>query len=150
MSAYMVSRKHIQYMVEAGFRHPGHHWNLSWYWNGSRSEMRAGDYTEAERAGQMLWDENRKSIEARYPDCVDNPENMPGPIGESFEYGRHKHSDVLGIDPVKTLKLIACYEYQACEHDGWEASEAHAYCQALRRSAINALPGYDDAPWGLN
>jgi hypothetical protein len=53
------------------------------------------------------------------------------------------------IDPVVILKAIACYEYQSCEHPGWTTSEAHAFCEALRRRMIHHLPGYEEAPWEI-
>jgi len=48
-------------------------------------------------------------------------------------------------DPLVVLKAIACLEYQSCEHPGWLDSEARVFCQALRRVAITALPGYSAA-----
>ena len=49
--------------------------------------------------------------------------------------------------PVQAIKLVHCYEYQSCEHDGWETSEAHRFTTALLSSLEHSLPGYDDAPW---
>jgi hypothetical protein len=48
---------------------------------------------------------------------------------------------------VEGLSIIACFEYQACEHPGWGTSEAHAFCGALRMKLIHCLPGYPAAPW---
>jgi len=51
---------------------------------------------------------------------------------------------------VQTLKAIACFDYQACETDDWQQSEAFAFCEALRDRAINKLPGYSEAKWGID
>jgi hypothetical protein len=48
------------------------------------------------------------------------------------------------------LNAVHCYEYQACEHPGWETSEAHAFCKALERRLISKLPGYNDGPWAIS
>ena len=51
--------------------------------------------------------------------------------------------------PVEIIKLCDCYDYQSCETRDWETTEAFAICAALRAAAIDSLPGYEDAPWGL-
>ena len=53
-------------------------------------------------------------------------------------------------EPVEILKAIACYEYQACETPDWDASIAKAFCAWLRVRAIEFLPGYEDAEWGID
>ena len=45
------------------------------------------------------------------------------------------------------LGAINCYEYQACEHPGWKASEARSFCEALTARMIHMLPGYGNGPW---
>ena len=54
---------------------------------------------------------------------------------EATEYAGH-------FDAAKILAAISCYEYQACEHPEWLASEAKAFCDALRMHMIRMLPGY--------
>jgi len=144
----MVSREHITYLLDAAMAHKITRGRL--YARGL--DLRAGDFTKATEIGQILWDENRKSIEHRYPDTVEDFSNAPGPIGESYEYeyrplfGLRPHGN--DLDPVQVLKAIKCYEYQSCEHDGWANSAAWHFCQALQSHAISVLPGYDEAEWG--
>ena len=148
MSAYIVDRDHIAYLVAAaqsnqiGSRHGKFGWlcpRLGW----RHFDSNQG----AEAVGQMLWDECIKSVSARYPGA--DPQELPGVIGEDYTF---HDSDVpimhRPINPVDVLKAISCYDYQSCEHEGWEKSEAHNFCEALHHAAVNALPGYDDAPWG--
>jgi hypothetical protein len=49
----------------------------------------------------------------------------------------------------EVLKAIACYEYQSCEHKGWNASEAKKFCAALQNQIIGNVDGYADGPWGI-
>jgi len=39
------------------------------------------------------------------------------------------------------------YYRAAEEHPDWHASEAQAFCSALKERCIRRLPGWDDAPW---
>ena len=119
---------------------------FSWYHNEHRRELYCTDYDGAAKAGQMLWDENVKSVRHRYPDCDDE---LPGPIGCDYQYGEHNAYQNGHIDPVAVLKACDGYEYQSCEHEGWEESEAKAFVDALRHRAWHALPGYADADWEI-
>jgi hypothetical protein len=88
-------------------------------------------------AGQMLWDENFRSVNYRYTEEKSAP---------AYSFKRNLQP----IDPIVVLKQISCYEYQSCEHSDWESSEAKAFCSALQGKMISWLPGYDDAPWGVH
>jgi hypothetical protein len=149
MSAYIVDRDHIAYLIEAAMsqRMLRGSPRLSWYWEGRRYELDPGASEGPESAsavGQMLWDENIASVRYRYPDDGDD---LPGPVGEAFVY-LHGWTRADAPDPVQVFKSIACYRYQSCEHPGWEKSQAFAFCDALERAAARALPGWDDATWG--
>ncbi len=121
MSAFMVDREHIAYLVTAA------------------SKLGLTTSPEAKtKVGQMLWNENRYSVEHRYPDCLETG-NYPGPIGETFVYEKHRASRK-PINPVQALKACHGYEYQSCEHPGWPASEARAFIDKLRARAIPGSP----------
>jgi hypothetical protein len=47
------------------------------------------------------------------------------------------------------LNALHAYTYQSCEHNGWETSQAKAFCDALRDRLISTLPGYNDGPWTI-
>jgi hypothetical protein len=53
-------------------------------------------------------------------------------------------------DAIQALKLIACYEYQSCEHPEWPKSDAKDFCDSLTRALVRVVPGYDAAPWEWN
>jgi hypothetical protein len=152
-----VDREHIAYLVEAGrsislsaVQGDCLRWNAEGYGQPYRqsAELRCTDSKEAVRVGRMLWRENINSVSERYQEP--DPTELPGVIGEDYDFGPE---DVRGyhwtqIKPVEVLAACACYAYQSCEHEGWKASEARAYIEALKNRAIRALPGYGDAPWG--
>lgn len=149
MSAYVVDRDHVRYLVTAATSrrlHPGHSGLcLRWRHNGTWEELHYSTPKREAEVGQMLWDECIASVLHRYSDC--DRSEMPGPIGEDFAYSTHKpwHAS---IDPVQVLKACDCYEYQSCEHPGWPESSASAFIESLRTAAWQALPGYEDANWG--
>lgn len=152
MSAYVVDREHVVYLVEAAMRLEGYGGGLHWGWGRETvgtyipAELRPGDYDEAVRVGQMLWNECIRSVSARYPD--EPVTDLPGVEGEDYTFTRRDLDPFLRIDPVQVLKSCSCYAYQSCEHDGWETSEAYAFIDALRHRAIASLPGYEEAAWG--
>ena len=88
-----------------------------------------------ETIGRELWTENLRSIHARYPDTLEGGV-VPGPGDFSeleavaYEYG--PGARVVEVDPLGLLGLISGYEYQACEHDGWKASIARAFCDKVK------------------
>lgn len=152
MSCYALERYEIIYLVKAveGLRvgvgpaqsviSP-----LSWVYDGEIRSLPPSDPQRQAEVANMLWEENLKSVAYRYQD-----DQLPGPEGEDFIV---TPQDVLDhhwpqFDPVQVLKACNHYEYQSCEHPEWQDSEAKAFIEALRRRAIHALPGYDDAEWG--
>jgi len=149
MSAYVVDREHIGYLVEAAtsraiLGHGSH--CFRWYHRGQSHELPVGDPERSAEIGQMLWDENVNSVLSRYPDCT--KDKLPGPIGEDFVYGKHEANPWATIDPVQVLCSCHCYRYQACEHPDWKDSEAAAFIDSLIDVACHRLPGYEKAVWG--
>lgn len=148
MSAYIVSKKHIDAILSAELNRRVDY-PLSWYWSGARHEL---NKATANTVGGMLWQENVESVATRYPN--DKPGEWPGPCGltmvevmaYSFEPIRVGNANVY-IQPIEALKALDGYEYQACEHDEWKESEAKAFCEAMRKNLIRRLPGYEEAKW---
>ncbi len=151
MSAYVVERDHIRYMVEAAVSGTYHSGGLRWV-TGSRVEGTAqchtldqGDLEHAARIGQMLWDENVKSVCYRYDEPADSTD-LPGPVGETYTYEVHPLTSST-VDPLAVFQVLSCYEYQTCEHPGWNDSEAYTIVQAIKDKMIRRIS--DDAPgWG--
>ena|SRR3990167_151627 len=147
MSAYMVDRDHIAYLLDAAMDHKIAHCTFHWYHNGVSRSLAGGDFELAAQVGQMLWNENRLSIEYRYPDTAQDFSRAPGPIDESYVYDEHS-TQYLTFDPVQVIKACNCFAYQACEHPDWKESEAKVFIDTLIHYAISELPGYETAVWG--
>lgn len=157
MSAYLVHTDTIDYIV-AMLRVHRPHGGQTFYFRGPYADRESLEqagiiehhtaklvWTEAETIGAVLYHQNWRSIEARYPDCVGRPERAPGPINASPYYAQ-KH--VSAPQAVIALKSLACLEYQSCETDDYQQTLAYALLKWIEGICINAIPGYDEAPWG--
>ncbi len=147
MSAYMVDRHHIRYLIEAAKSKRICPYGFSWRHNGQAHAMPHGTEGEVKLAN-MLWSENMRSINYRYPN--DTIATMPGPIGESYVFDVTDYPLLVWntFDPLQVVKACDCYEYQSCEHPEWETSEAKAFVDHLRHCAPMAMAAYDKAEWG--
>lgn len=136
MSAWIVSKAHIDVLVAAGLQF-SKYGNLTFYCKG-RPVMELTIET-ADEFGKMLWRENHRSVNYRYSERERTP-----------PYRFDRRTLEIPLDPVKVLKLIGCYGYQTCEHKGYASSMAKRYCDALRDTLIYNLEGYDEGPWGID
>jgi hypothetical protein len=119
MSAWVVSKKHIDVMVT----------ELA---NQRRPDVDLND------VGQLLWAQNVKSVNYRYNE-TDTAETYHFE-DQLFDYDRN---------PVVIIKAVQCWQYQSCEDPDHASSEAWEWSNAILGSAISRLPGYNDAPWGI-
>lgn len=163
MSAWVVSREHIDVMVALAIEGPSARTSARRNWFGpswaqqdpfehSLPDWRRVSVPEhahpgsvsPNELGDLLVLECVRSVSYRYPD--DGP--LPGPVDpywiEGYSYRRPAYIPTA----VEGLKTIDCYVYQSCEHAGWARSEASRFCQALARALVSELDGYDAAPWG--
>lgn len=150
MSAFVVDREHIDALLERAMAPSGYGGDrFHWYDRDAESWHELISYENAGEVGRMLWAENVKSVQYRYDD--EPVSDLPGPAGLSDEEvdGYSYTTPARRLTIVQALKAISCYEYQSCEHPGWETSSAYGFCDALRHKLIGQLPGYDDAPWGV-
>lgn len=136
MSAYMVSDRHIAFLAEAA-----REWGLSWRRpatvpGGNDCRVEAGELLNGE-IGAILEAENARSVNYRYGE-------------EDNERPYTYRPSRLALDPVVVIKAVRCYEYQACECDDWEHTEARRICAAIIDEACTRLPGYEEAPWGID
>ena len=140
MSAFIVTAGHIDYLVSAAISANIPYGSVTW----ARERVTLAN---ADTVGAGLWRANVTSVAHRYP--RDTPDELPGPVPytdpDTYTFRQYR-----SVAPVQVLKALACFEYQACEHPGWPASEARAFCDRLRRAVISRLPGYDDAAWEID
>lgn len=151
MSAFVVSKTHIDALVTAGLHLSRD--TLGWMagepqpedfqegqpWgdlDAIASRRRTLTLETAEQTGQMLWAENVRSVNHRYAE-------------EDWEEVYQFERLGLNVDPVVVLDALSCYEYQSCEHPEWHKSEAKAFCEALRDAAIRRLPRKGERSWEI-
>lgn len=115
MSAFIVGNGHVDVLVNAVAQY-----------RVAPKDARRIDYRAL---GQLLWDENARSVDHRYQET--NPRDR---------YVLHTTEG--DLDPVAVLKAIDCYEYQSCEHPEWADSDAHAWMIRLRDAIYTATPRY--------
>ena len=141
MSAFVVDKRHINAMIEAGLINQ-YGEGLNYHHNGEWYKLTLENASET---GQMLLDENIASVSYRYDDShlTDLPGRVDAEYVIPFSYKR-----IFAPTGVETIKNIQCYEYQACEHPEWKISKAKAFCAALMHAQYDRLPGYEAAPWG--
>lgn len=133
MSAWIVDKRHIDVLVAAAEQLEI---SLKPFGFSASAPGKLRD-----ELGAMLWAENHASVNARYREDTETPPY-------SFEPVR-----VEALSFAVVMKAIGCYCYQSCEHDGWETSNARAFCQALgcsvAESYASKMPEYTAAPWGI-
>ncbi|MFH1186274.1 MAG: hypothetical protein V1755_14745 [Chloroflexota bacterium] len=169
MSAFVVSKKHIDFLLAAGLDLAQRdRTRLCWLvpaalvpevfergeFEGPAAQQefekhaRYLDEGTADGVGSMLLTENIRSVNHRYADEQPEEDSL-------YIFARWKKIDPFThcreeLDPVAVLKAISCFEYQSMEHPEWDNSEAHAFCDALRHLAITHLPGWKDALWVID
>jgi hypothetical protein len=126
MSAFLCSDNHINALVEYAFSDRDDYIYL-------RHRFGAAD---KQALAELLYNENWRSLRTRYND----PETGPG-----ITYRPRPLLDAITI-----LKLCDCYDYQACETEDYDTTRAAKAINFIRHKAIRALPGYEEAPWGLD
>lgn len=142
MSAFLLGKTHIDYLMKAAQAYVRGSARFSWY----DEKMVAHDFTHenANAIGAMLWLENKRSVEHLYGPKSDGMWTH----FEEYVYENPEPGDE--VDWVQVLSAIACYRYQSCEHPGWLTSDAFHFVQALEKRAIHNLPGYHDAAWEVS
>lgn len=133
MSAWIVSEDHIDALVCGAIRF------------GVPFDGEPVTPENATDVGQALWHENHKSVNYRY----DSREKTPVYrfVGETT------------LRPMSLFKQCRCYDYQTCEHDGYESSAAQRLMADLEAACLRELGMTDDqassskdwdaVPWGI-
>lgn len=157
MSAHVVSQPNIDVLVHAAetIAQSGDAQTMAWWipdengrytaWRvlwpsrmGGQSQVMSGEL------GQMLWDENVRSVRHRYPDDY----ALPGDTDMPWIIPYKQQPVPFKLTPGEVFQTIDYYSYQTCEHPGWEVSEAFSFCRHLRGLWCKRVPGYAETPWG--
>lgn len=133
MSMYMVGSQHIDALIHFA----------------GRAELIKG--LSPTQAGKMLWFANLESCHTRYPDTMTGGE-YPGPIsfkGErTIRAYRYATPDIT-YSPARVWGLAECFDYQACEFDGWRRSDAHDLIQKIIETC-KRMGATDYEGWSLD
>jgi hypothetical protein len=97
----------------------------------------------ARHVGELLLAENQESFDAKYAESSAETFVLSPSVAKALMF-----KGALSARVVPLLKAIDCYEYQSCEHEGWETSTAKKLMGHLRAALVTRLPGYNDAAWG--
>lgn len=131
MSAWTVSKKHIDLLVTLA----------------AQAEL-LGDNTETQ-LGQILWDENYRSVNCRYD------ENTPTPRYEFTPF------NLSSLSTTAQIKQIKCYQYQTCETEDYDTTPSIILTDKLSKlleadvkipkgKGIRDTAEWDTAPWGVD
>lgn len=138
MSAYVVSDKQVSAILQGvyGTTHAG--FNVWQFQSDSDSYhyVMGADKSQQQEAN-LLMAENVRSVNHRYKD-----EEL---TSSKVVLDRNAKP----LPAIEVLKLIDNLEYQSCECDDWEQTEAYKLLCRYRKMLVPKLAGYEDAPWGL-
>ena len=152
MSAWLVSKKHIDVLVAAvlqngGYRHRGNFIKViedAAEWTGT------GDCFCASELGEMLWRENHKSINSRYSSRTRTPlytyRTPKEYMVEDTSWNPVRHL----VDPAILAKQVSCYDYQSCEHADYYRSHAASVVAQFAKALLGRVEGYEQSPWGVD
>lgn len=130
MSAFIVSRQMIDFIV-------------------NQSAIMSANETTADqkdRIGQMLWDENVRSVQARYPRS--ELKDLPCARGDyPFRYSNTGSKPQYSPLSLPLIKAVQCYRYQSSECSDWKDSQAKEFTDRLIGRAIQLIPGYAEASY---
>jgi hypothetical protein len=106
-----------------------------------RDYHRLGGSRSPKQIAKILYDANVRSFAARY-------EGRHAEDICEFEFDARAALKGSHANSVSIIKSASCFEYQACEFEDWETSEAKKIIRAITSHAISKLPGYEQAAWG--
>lgn len=134
MSSFMVSKKHIIYLVNAMLTLPH---GLSWCGNEEAHWLKRGDFKRAVEIAELLNRENSESLLAIY--------------GESEDLYDFKETDFgfQSFDAIQVLKAVQCFDYQVCDAPNYEINGVHSLLLSLQNEVINLLPNYKQLIWHI-
>lgn len=96
------------------------------------------NYDHAAEVAKILKDENIRSVNARYNDDSASEFN--------FEYDPTAHKRPVG----NIIGALDCLEYQSCETDDWETTNAYEIIQGLRKHLLKTIAEKEGTyTWGI-
>jgi len=134
MSAHMVSEEQIHVMIWAATRYGE---RQSFYFPATYGIRFITDQDSKNLMGQELLNINAQALEDLYGEETNAPKY-------AYQLPRF-HT----WEPIELIKIVHNYEYQASDCDNWHDSDAQRFCQALVKQLLHFVPGFENAPWGI-
>ena len=129
MSSWIVDKAVIDLLVEAFFRH----------------EIVTNTPQTPDSLGTLLWKANYKGVNYRYNEKRRVPRYTHGREQET----RQDHYDgtsapcasirTMARDGLMVFMQLRCFNYQSCDHPGYESSTAYAYMLSLEHAVLGSL-----------
>ena len=147
MSAYLMDQGVVDGLVKTAVSYGG---AVGFAYPFGRAQRQFLNAANANRLVTLMLCENYQSVSYRYRG--EPLEDLPGPYDSKFFAqaldGTYQMVDLLrrDLDPIDVIAGVDCYDYQSCEHDGWDDSEAKAFCETLRVEAVRRLLAEEPLP----
>jgi hypothetical protein len=102
-------------------------------------------FMDEDLIGTILWHENVRSVEHRYPQDRDNPADPAYKFTaiDAAEIGKMGDAFIL-----TAIKSLHCLRYQSCECEDYAQTNAAKFLDQIESILVHELPGYDALPWG--
>lgn len=101
--------------------------------------------------GRTLYSMNVNAVEQRYPDCVGNPDRLPGQCNDDGSHLPYSYRSAVPPRPIQLYKSLQCFLYQCSEGDVDELplyKLLREYTKDLAVHMIENSADYEKSDWG--
>lgn len=127
MSAFVCSQEHINSLLAFTYK------NFDNYFS----------RVCADELGQTLQDANWAGVTERYG------YRAQGHFGDPYPPFIYDSDKARPLTLVEYIKNVQCFEYQCDQGEDFRGTDAGKVLASMLGCAIGALPGYKEAPWGI-
>lgn len=99
------------------------------HWSVLAERIARNDERTPEEIFTILAQTNKDSIDCRYAEGIAGDPDYMYDHTDPFDGGYKAHQDT-DWSPEEIAVMMSCYDYQSCEHEGWETSEAYRLIMA--------------------
>lgn len=92
-----------------------------------------------QKAGEKLWLQNLAAVSFWRNEKFDQS------VIDSYFFDKTSQQ----FTPVEIIKLVEFWQYHSGDTDDAKTTEAWKIAETIKNRAIEKLPGYEIAPWGL-
>ena len=137
MSAYIVNDDHINVLVSYFVEYR----SMYQLWCKIGGEFTYLTADNAKLLAYQLHKENIRSVNSRYSETSSD---------EMYEF-EYIEQAKQSYTTAEIAKAIDGLEYQSCEHDDWDGSDAKLNLNQMRKHLLSSLEGYEEAnTWSID